>query len=165
MEEQRRDTFDHAVARTRNWIDAIAWRLGGRDSRAGYCALRAVLHLVRDRLPLPQSLALGARLPLLIRGIYYEGFSPHAARPKVRHLEEFLGLLQRELRSQGELELDPQRALDAVFDKLRTHLGTTEIDELLHALPAGMRLLFDETRRPTWIHVHFGDPEAGDPLA
>lgn len=147
MEALNPDTLDRDVARTRDWLESIAQRLG-RDTGAGFCALRAVLHMLRDHLPIATGAALGARLPLMIRGIYYEGWRPHATKPQVRQVEEFLGLLERELRSHAERKLDPQQALDAVLEQITAHLEPRERDEFISALPPGLRLLLRETRAP-----------------
>ena len=47
--------------------------LGWQDQCRAYHALQVVLHAVRDRLPVEAVAALGAQLPLLVRGMYYEG--------------------------------------------------------------------------------------------
>jgi uncharacterized protein (DUF2267 family) len=165
VEASSTDNLEHAVEHTHDWLQAIAMRLGCGNARAPYGALRAVLHLIRDRLPIAQSAALGARLPLMIRGIYYEDWRPHAAKPRVRHVEEFLGLLERELDAWSEAKLDPQQALDAVFARLRAHLEPGEVVDLIVALPSGMRLLLDEARRPAWLELRPPESDPGIPSA
>jgi uncharacterized protein (DUF2267 family) len=39
-----------------------------------YSALRAVRHAMRDRLTPEQAVHFGAQLPILVRGVYYEGW-------------------------------------------------------------------------------------------
>lgn len=51
------------------------WLFGDMAARYhAYNALRAVLHALRDRLPPDVAVHLGAQLPMLVRGIYYEGW-------------------------------------------------------------------------------------------
>ncbi len=81
-----------------------------------YSALRAVLHALRDRLTAQQATHLGAQLPLLVRGIYYEGW--HAAQKPTgdRQVDEFLTRVAAELPP-----MFPRDALGvtkAVFDLL-----------------------------------------------
>ena len=55
----------------------------GGDRRSAYRALRSVLHVLRDRLTPEQAVHLGAQLPLLVRGIFYDGWriaANHAPR-------------------------------------------------------------------------------------
>jgi uncharacterized protein (DUF2267 family) len=141
FEPLRAPSIDHAVGSAQSWLNAIHRQLACGDPRVAFVALRSVLHLIRDRLPLPETVALGAQLPLLIRGLYYEGWRPHAAQPGVRHMEEFLGLLERSLHDAG-VKLPPQRVADVVFDQLCARIAPCDLERVVPALPSGMRLLF-----------------------
>ena len=143
LESFRNHSIDHAEDSARSWLRAIAHQLDCGDMRTAYLALRAVLHLIRDRLPLPEVVALGAQLPLLIRGIYYEGWRPHTPPPHARHLEEFLGLVERSLDGASERP-EPQHVADVVFDQLRARLAPDDLARVVPAMPAGLRLLFTE---------------------
>ena len=61
------------------WLSLLADRLGTEDRHEALQALRAWLHLVRDRLSVDAAVHLGAQLPELLRGIYYEGWIPQLA--------------------------------------------------------------------------------------
>jgi uncharacterized protein (DUF2267 family) len=156
VEAPRTDSLDRAVDQAHDWLHDIARGLGSADVRTAYFCLRAVLRLIRDRLPIAQSAALGARLPLLIRGIYFESWRPHESKPQARQVEEFLGLLERDLRAHVAAKLEPERVFEAVADRLRLHLEAREVAELVRALPPGLRLLFTEARRPTFPSVYRG---------
>jgi uncharacterized protein (DUF2267 family) len=150
LEQLRTDTIDHAADGAQLWLHAIAEQLDCRDLRTAYHALRAVLHVVRDRLPLPDIVALGAQLPVLIRGIYYEGWAPHAMPTRACHVEEFLGLIERTMADAG-IKLEPQHVVDAVFNQLRVQLSPSDLERLVPSMPAGMRLLFTApAHRPSW---------------
>ncbi len=139
LEPLRTNTIDHAADSAQIWLRAIAAQLDG-DVRTAYHALRGVLHILRDRLPLPDAVGLGAQLPLLIRGIYYEDWSPHATPPRARHVEEFLGVIERSM-ADVTTKLDPQQVVAAVSDQLRAHLPATDLARVLVSVPAGLRLL------------------------
>lgn len=47
-----------------------------RDRQLAWHALGAVLRTVRDRVPLNLAVHLGAQLPLLVRGTYFEQWRP-----------------------------------------------------------------------------------------
>ena len=47
----------------------------GEHPHKAYLALRTVLHALRDRLTLEEAVQLGAQLPMLVRGFYYEGWT------------------------------------------------------------------------------------------
>jgi len=143
LEPLRNDTIDHAADNAELWLRAIAAQLDD-DVRTAYHALRAVLHILRDRLPLPDAVGLGAQLPLLIRGIYYEGWSPHATPPRARHVEEFLGVIERSM-ADATTKLAPHQVVAAVCDQLRAHLPATDLARVLVAVPPGLRLLLTTT--------------------
>jgi uncharacterized protein (DUF2267 family) len=48
-----------------------------------------VLHALRDRLTVNEAAQFGAQLPMLVRGIYYEGWDPTRLPVKMNR-EEFL---------------------------------------------------------------------------
>lgn len=67
------DVFDSTLQKTNEWLQQIMQQLGTDSRQEAYIGLRATLHTLRDRLPLEVVAHLGAQLPMLVRGIYYEG--------------------------------------------------------------------------------------------
>ena len=52
--------------------NAYGWPKERRNQ--SYAALRTVLHLLRDRLPVDESVEFAQQLPVLVRGIYFDGW-------------------------------------------------------------------------------------------
>jgi len=77
------------------WIADVAWEFQTEDHEFAYRVTRAWLHLVRDRLPVIEVAHLGAQFPDLLRGVYYEGWSPSAV-PVKYHRHEFVDRFARE---------------------------------------------------------------------
>jgi uncharacterized protein (DUF2267 family) len=136
------DAIERTVQKTNLWLHGIRDDLRVQDERVAYHALRAVLHAIRDRLSVEDAAALGAQLPLLVRGIYYEGWHAHGKPLRLRKAEEFLELVQRNLAQDAELELEPRRALDAVAGVLQAHMDPGAVEKLFHALPPDVQTLF-----------------------
>ena len=66
--------LDHTIQQTNIWLKTLADELHIEDRHDAYRALRSVLHVLRDRLTPEQAVHLGAQLPLLVRGIFYDGW-------------------------------------------------------------------------------------------
>lgn len=131
--------IDTSAHTTNSWLKDIAERLGWRARRRAYHALRAVLHALRDRLSVDQSAALAAQLPMLIRGIYFEGWHPHGKPVKERHKEQFLAHVKAAFPG---MNVDAEKITQAVLDVLTTHVTFGEIENVKRSLPRELRCLF-----------------------
>jgi uncharacterized protein (DUF2267 family) len=133
--------FESTLQTTNVWLNDILERLGwGKDHHRAYHALRAVLHALRDRLPVDQAAALAAQLPMLIRGFYYEGWHPHGKPVKERHQEDFLAHVAAAFRD--DPDVDPGRVVQAVFRVLSKHVTSGEIESVKRSLPTEIRSLW-----------------------
>jgi uncharacterized protein (DUF2267 family) len=65
------DKANHILAQIE---DAYGWPKERRGQ--SYAALRSVLHALRDRMTVEQSAHFAAQLPMVIRGMFYEGWEP-----------------------------------------------------------------------------------------
>jgi uncharacterized protein (DUF2267 family) len=130
--------LDTSLQRTHEWLHDIGSELGFDNERAAYAAMRATLHAVRDRLP-PELVAhFGAELPMLVRGIYYDGWHPSAAWLKAAHDEDFFDSIAGELRGHDELE-DVEAAAGAVLRVINRRMAPGQIDRVFDALPEKVR--------------------------
>jgi uncharacterized protein (DUF2267 family) len=127
------DTFDKTIHESNNWLKDLMFELGSEDRHRAYLTLRAVLQVLRDRLTPEETADLGAQLPLLIRGIYYEGWRPAGKPVKIRQKEEFLQQVVSHF-APGE-ELEPETATRAVFKLLRHRISEGEIKKIMDTLP------------------------------
>jgi uncharacterized protein (DUF2267 family) len=140
--------FDSTVQTTNHWLHDIADRLGLQDRQAAYHALRVVLHVLRDRLGVEQAAELGSQLPMLVRGIFFEGWKPQGKPARVRRKEEFLELVSEQLAPAG---LNAEAVTRAVFDVLSRHISAGEVRHLKHVLPGEIRDLFPEEFHTLWF--------------
>ncbi len=95
--------LDSTIQKTHEWLKDITDRLGFPNDRSAFAALRAVLHTLRDRLPRENAVELGAQLPMLIRGMFYEGWDPQKEPTRVRHQQEFFDLVAAQIKEHSEL--------------------------------------------------------------
>jgi uncharacterized protein (DUF2267 family) len=112
-------TIDRTVGLTLRWVDEVCAEMGDADRAHGWNALRAVLQNLRDLVDSDEAVQLGAQLPLLLRGLFYEGWNPLRPVPPQRDREVFLQAVQHGL---GSARIDAQEAVRAVFKVLGRRL-------------------------------------------
>jgi uncharacterized protein (DUF2267 family) len=84
---------------------------------------------------------LGAQLPMLIRGVYYEGWDPTPAWRENRREPAFLAAVARELH--GHLELkDTERVARIVLRVVAENLTPGETHKIVARLPHELRALW-----------------------
>jgi uncharacterized protein (DUF2267 family) len=89
MSMTRPANFDHALQTATVWLQDVAAAFPTEDGEFAFRALRAWLHILRDRITVEAAAHLGAQLPELLRGVYYEGWDPHEV-PKKYDAQEFI---------------------------------------------------------------------------
>lgn len=126
--------WDRTVHKANAWLQELDGGLGWGDLDATLLALRAVLHALRDRLTPDEAVQLAAQLPLLIKGVYFDGWRPSATPQRMRSREEFLDMVRRPL-MRGIPEADPEEVTRAVFRLLDEHVSGGEISDVRSVLP------------------------------
>jgi uncharacterized protein (DUF2267 family) len=145
MSDTQIPALDHTVQQTNVWLKKLTEEHHLGDRHHAYNALRAVLHVLRDRLTPEQAVHLGAQLPILVRGIYYEGWRLAAKPTDERQANEFAALVAAQLPQQF-----PQDALSvtkAVFDLLWKELDPGETAKIIDTLPLPLRGLWPAVAR------------------
>ena len=140
MTDNQFESFAKTVQKTNEWLTELRVDLGWDDAHKGYLALRAVLHALRDRLTVEEAVEMGAQLPMLVRGFYYEGWRPTGKPLKERTREEFLGHVRDDLPPgfDGEAE----EIARAVFRLLDRRISEGEVEDVKSLLPKGVRELW-----------------------
>src|SRR6185436_1601070 len=116
MSTQGLEGLEHTVQVTHAWINELDDRLRWNNKARSYRLLKAVLHALRDSLRVNEAVDLGAQLPGLLRGAYYEQWRPATTPIKSRSVEEFLQRVNEAFRRDPLAE--PSLAVLAVFQLL-----------------------------------------------
>ena len=111
------------------------------EKRDAWKALRAVLHTVRDRLPVDLAVHFGAQLPMLIRGLYYEGWEPSRVPIKMT-LRQFLDAVQDAI--VAERIFDPIDVTQDVLSVVAGYIGGGEMEKVKQSFPSDMQNLFPQ---------------------
>lgn len=135
MGSVRPPVFAKTVQTADIWLHELCNALGP-DRAFAWKVLSTVLHKLRDRLPLTLAAHLGAQLPLLIRGVYYDQFEPKKL-PQACSCRAFVDEVDEWLADTRPIE--PQDAIAAVFALLSRHIPAGQIAKVQDALPEELR--------------------------
>jgi uncharacterized protein (DUF2267 family) len=135
-------TLAHAVQQTQEWLKELRDNGDLADESAALSVLRAVLHQLRDRLTPNEAVDLAAQLPLVVRGVYFEGWRPGRTPEKVRTKDEFVEGVKAKLRPHS---IPAEPAVRDVLALLTHHCDPGEIGDVIAQLPAELKELWPET--------------------
>ena len=134
------EVFDKTLETTHIWLNEIMADLGP-DKQVAWKVLSTVLHKIRDRLTVNLAAHLGAQLPLLVRGVYYDQFEPSKMPNECRNREEFVAEVTEWL--SDTRPVDPVQAIQSVFKVLSRHISQGQVDHVKQALPKGVRQMWE----------------------
>ena len=146
--------FDKTLQETNHWLKLMMEELETDDRRMAFSALRGALHTLRDRIGPANATHLGAQLPMLLRGAYYEGWRLAGTPTHERHIDDFLDHLAANL--PDSVPFDRASVARAAFAVLSETLDEGEFDKLLQLLPAEIRILNPNKTAETGLTLLFG---------
>ncbi|MDD3051598.1 MAG: DUF2267 domain-containing protein [Candidatus Cloacimonetes bacterium] len=114
------------------WLRDILSQLKWQSKESAYQALRGTLHALRDRLPAEEAVDLAAQLPLLVKGMYYDGWTLRD-KPEKFKKEEFA----RRVHAQFEFDddINPAEVIRAVLRVMYRHMGEGELRDVKFNMP------------------------------
>lgn len=133
--------IDDAVQAMNRWLNELDSRVGWGDRVRTFRLLRSVLHEVRDHLNPDEASQLGAQLPTLVRGVYYEGWNPSKTPVRERSRDGFVGRVQASFAADPMGDAEP--AIRAVFWLLDRHVSEGEMEDVRQSFNLKVRSLFD----------------------
>jgi uncharacterized protein (DUF2267 family) len=140
MQTSRIPSLNTTLQKTDEWLEQIQAELAVRDEHVAYQALRAVLHTLRDRLTVEQAAALGAELPMLVRGLYFEGWKPSRVPIKDKMPREFFDRVATAYA--GPQRATPQALTTAVLRVLERNCAPGLIDKTAAAMPGSLQAIW-----------------------
>lgn len=115
--------FDKSISKAYEWVEYVMEDLGWKSEVNAYLALRATLHSIRDTMSADAAFVLGTRLPLVIRGIFFESYEP-GGKPLPLDKELFLSRVHSYLNYDDSV--DPEQVSKAVFGLIQAKLSGGE---------------------------------------
>lgn len=137
MSSQGLEIIDHSAQTAHEWVNELAGRLDWTSKRSALRMLRTTMHQVRDHLMVDEMAQLSAQLPLLIRGMFFEGWVPKNTPSKDRSAKGFVAAIEAKLGDADDYR-GPED-IKYVFELLNEHLSEGEIEDVRACLPADIR--------------------------
>lgn len=142
MSQTGLEVFDTTIQTTNIWLNDINQELGWGDRQLAYHGLRSVLQSLRDRLTPDMAANLSQQLPLLVRGIYYEGWKPSNNPVTARSQEEFIRLVEERYNEREPVAFDDLAS--AVFKTINKHVSPELVGKVREMLGDELRPLWPE---------------------
>ena len=142
------DKLEHYVFKANQIINEVAAELGIPENKvlAGRI-LRAVFHTLRYTIPPAESFRLMSQLPLILKGIYVDGWNPYRKREKIETVRAFVREMVHEDFPTGHFDFsnvkDGENAIRAVFKVLSRHISPGEITDVQEMMSPDLMGLWD----------------------
>ena len=128
--------FETAVAEADVWLRAMMDELGTKETSVALAALRTGLAAVRDRLTDEEVAELSARLPVIVRGLFFEGWSPAARGASARRQDS----LAKDVARRQSGGLDGERVAGAILRVLARKVPFGRLGSAVSGLPSALAL-------------------------
>jgi len=130
--------FEKNVEEGHAWLKDICFYADLETQDKALIALRVVLHELRDNLTLKNASNLSAEFPILMKGIFFENWSPKSNQTKDKFRKEqetyyFKEYITKKLKDFPDI--DPEKSIIAVFKTIGRHIARQEVERMRKVLP------------------------------
>ena len=133
--------FDTTINETNVWLKALENELYC-DRHQAYVAMRATLHALRDRLSPGGAMRVAAQLPLLLRGVFVEGWRPDETPVRTHRADDFVAQVAAGL--PPKFDLDPTNVTRATLLVLWRQMDGGAIEKARDEIPEDIRSLWPD---------------------
>ncbi|MDO1513880.1 DUF2267 domain-containing protein [Maribacter confluentis] len=104
----------------------------------------AIMHALRDIIPIEESLQFISQLPMFLKAVYVNGWAIKKNRPKIKNMAEFLDLVRSHdyPAAANDFEYNDEiaeRYVDTTFIYLRKYISLGEMEDLRDSLPKDLK--------------------------
>ncbi|HEX2970495.1 MAG TPA: DUF2267 domain-containing protein [Bacteroidales bacterium] len=141
--------FEKYAHEGNSFIKELSMNLGhpGETARAGII-LRAVMHTLRERISIGESLNLVSQLPMFLKGIYVDNWEFNDRQSRIKTIEDFKDEVKRLQEQYGEQQFDWELPTDeiirVVFSTLNRYVSEGESEDIIAQMPKELKELFSE---------------------
>lgn len=140
--------FDKYVNEANTYIKGLAEELGHpEDTQQTIRLVRSVLHCIRDRITVSESLDLLSQLPMMLKALYVEQWTYHEKPPlQYSDMEGLAQAVKQEQERLGEQKFDwpepTEELVKKVAASLRKYITDGQAIHVLEQMPKEVRELF-----------------------
>lgn len=125
------------------WVDEVAVLMKVDDRKdLAWKALRSVLHVLRDRLIPEEVFQLSAQLPMLIRGLLFEGYY-YSDKPEKFDVDELKNRISEV--SDPVTDISSEVVFKSVLCVLYDHISEGELQDIYGNMPKDIQQLWDRS--------------------
>ena len=134
------EVIDSTVQKTHEWINELRERLDWSNDRDVLRLLRVTLQQIRDRISVAETAQLSAQLPILIRGMFFEGWQPHLVPLVDRRAADMITAIEHHV---GDvLDYRGPQDIATVFKLLNARISEGEVADIRANLRDDIRALW-----------------------
>ncbi len=137
--------FEQYAIEGNSFVKDYAKHMGlGPDYDKAGRILSAILHALRDVIPVNESLQLIAQFPMFLKAVYVNGWTLRRKPQKIKHMEEFIELVRHHngitaSQDLGESDDLVERYLELTFIYLRKYISLGEMEDIRDTLPKDLK--------------------------
>lgn len=140
MTTDKLDVIDHSAQMAREWVEDLTGRLGWSSRHNALRLLRVTMHQIRDHLPINEVAQFSAQLPLLVRGMFFEGWVPKRTPLRQRDADVLIASIGETFGD--DVDYRGLEDIACVFELLNARISLGEIEDVRSTLPSEIRALW-----------------------
>lgn len=142
--------FDKYAQEGNLFLKNLAEELGHPEERGRTSiVLRAVLHTLRDRLTVSESLHLLSQLPMFLKAVYVDNWKYSEKPESYTSIRDFTDAVEKHQAQYGEQEFNWNKSTEEivkiVFKKLGAYISEGEFQDIKAQMPKGLVELFSSS--------------------
>lgn len=138
--------LEDALRDAQGWLASAGHRINTRSSQVALACLRGTLHTLRAQLDVRRAIEVGERLPLVMRGVFFDGWDPHDAPPPAATKDEFVGRVAAD--NGRNPRIKAERAAKAALEVIFERLPAAVTARIVERLPENLRELWPDEPAP-----------------
>ncbi|MDX5418971.1 MAG: DUF2267 domain-containing protein [Hymenobacteraceae bacterium] len=130
--------FEDNVKNATVLLQEVAGELNTDDMNKAGRIFRAVLHAMRDRLPLPDAVQFASQLPVFWKGIYFDQYDPGKAPVSIHNANEWINYIRSKnaFAANNDFQQDEEIivAFKSVIQTLERHMTDGQLQRAKESL-------------------------------